>query len=85
VPRGSVLGPQLFVLYTAKVSDNIVSLGIIGHTYADDTQVYVSTPVTDTQQTSVRLAEYIRHLDRWMSQNGPRLNAEQGCSPKTKW
>jgi len=58
--------------------DIIASLGLTGHSYADDTQVYIynSAPVVESQQDATRLAECIERLDRWMGQNGLKLNAE---------
>jgi len=77
VPQGSVLGPLLFLLYTAEVFAIIEALRLTGHSYADDTQVYISVPVGETQHASARLAECVQRLDCWMGRNRLKLNAEK--------
>jgi len=46
VPQSSVLGPRLFILYTADVQDHVAEHGVSFHAFADDTQLsYTSTVV----------------------------------------
>jgi hypothetical protein len=49
VPQGSVLGPLLFALYAADVMTIAQGHGVNVHTYADDTQTYISCQAGDQQ------------------------------------
>jgi len=44
--QGSVLGPLLYVLYTAELHQLVERHGVSLHQYADDCQLYLSTPVS---------------------------------------
>jgi len=57
--------------------DVIAECGLTGHTYADDTQVYISTPATDHIDAVDRLAACIERIRDWLADNHLKLNEEK--------
>ena len=78
VPQGSCLGPLLYTIYASEL------LGIIekhlpdAHTYADDTQLYLSfrPAATSSQADAIAAMEAcIKGIGAWMSRNKLMLNS----------
>src|SRR5688572_32072360 len=75
VPQGSVLGPILYILFTADISHLFSKHRANGHLYADDTQAFVHGPSSD-QLSLVRSIDCLASdLHYWMSTNRLCLNA----------
>ena len=74
----------MFLLYVAELFYVVAGCGFTGHSYADDTQVYSSTPAVDCSEAMDRLTTCIARIRDWMASN--RLFAYLGRSPHcTDW
>jgi len=74
VPQGSVLGPLLFVLYTADVERIIEVHGLLHHCYADDTQLYFFCEPSQTAELKQRVLLCIERISEWMTSNRLKLS-----------
>ena len=63
VPQGLVLGSLLFLLYTAELFEVINRKGLVAHSYADDTQVHLSVPASESSVAARRFSECIEEID----------------------
>jgi len=77
VPQGSVLGRQLFLLYTADVALIAQRHRVAVHSYADDTQLYASCQAPDGSPSAAQLLRCITDIADWMTSNLLKLNAEK--------
>ena len=75
-PRGSVLGPVLYLLYTAPLAKVIRSYDLDYHPYADDTQFYFAFKSVDVDATT-RVESCISAICRWMVLNELKLNHDK--------
>jgi len=77
VPQGSVLGPRLFILYTADLVDEVQQQHVNIHAYADDHQLYVHCRQDDMAVAVDRLERCLSDVCHWMSANRLKLNADK--------
>src|SRR6218665_1602060 len=74
VPRGSVLGPLLFLLHLGELA---VSLGL-SHFFAEDSHLYTWGPPSTVAQQRRRMDLGVQRIAEWMRSNRlMRLNPEK--------
>ena len=67
VAQGSVLGPLLFSVYCAGLSDVFSKHEIRYHVYADDTQLYVDFPRNDSALALDRIRRCVIDVKAWLA------------------
>ena len=74
VAQGSVLGPLLFSVYCAGLSDVFSKHEIRYHVYADDTQLYVDFPRNDSALALDRIRRCVIDVKAWLASRYLLLN-----------
>lgn len=77
VPQGSVLGPLLFLLYSADIIEIAVKHNIGVHFYADDGQLYFSGKTGQADSMAQKVSDCVEEIDSWMASNRLKLNTEK--------
>lgn len=72
VPQGSILGPLLYSIYSNDIPNQIQFCKI--HMYADDVQLYLSSPIDRISECVDRLNNDLESVNNWARANGLTLN-----------
>ena len=75
--QGSVLGPLLFLLYTADVLQLMKDRGLLPHAYADHTQILGVCRPTETEELQRSVSDCLDAISSWMAANRLQLNHDK--------
>ncbi|CAK1585565.1 unnamed protein product [Parnassius mnemosyne] len=75
VPQGSILGPVLYILYSADIINTIANCR--HHLYADDLQVYLSFAPADCTSAVAGVNEDLDSSSAWCSSNCLSINPKK--------
>lgn len=75
VPQGSILGPLLFILYTANITQVIKKCSY--HIYADDLQVYFAFRPEDSISAANTINTDLNAIAEWSRRSGLVLNSDK--------
>ena len=77
VSQGGVLGPVLFLLYTADVTNIAQRHGISAYSYADDMQLYCRSKAVSCSSSILHMTTCIEEINQWMTSNCLKLNTDK--------
>ena len=74
LPRGTILGPLFYIVYTADLETIIEKHSVKMHLYADDTQLYDHSHVYNIERSVATLKACLQDIVQWSSQYWLKLN-----------
>jgi len=77
VPQGSVIGPVEYIAYTEDIVDIPRRHRLRHHMYADDTQLYVETVVSNVHSALHQLRNCVSDVKSWCSSRRLQLNDDK--------
>ena len=90
VPQGPVLGPVLFNIYVASLSEVMKSMGVFSSSYADDTNVRIKLSLQFQYfNISFCIPQLMKEIQDWMNTHFLKLNTDKTeiillCPPQFK-
>ena len=78
VPQGTILAPTLYNLYTGDLSPLIHNHGLIIHSFADDTNIYLGfEPIENYTDAKNKLSDCVKLVQSYMAKNFLKLNVDK--------